>query len=247
MTVDWKRDDPADSVFPNNGARRRTISLGEWANFYNQFDNWTRLSAIVSACGYLEMYIRTIVEAACQSCPATMIGGHKEVDGVKLLKTRSLYAFWEQSEACTKGTWQQRIKAYKRLFGVCPKVLVDRLSELEKLRNLRNAVGHAFGRRFSRVTIGKDVASTPFQSVKEPALLSALDLTYSVAVAIEAHLGPQYVGSYEVVAMYHLWPGRKNGFKEEAKPFSKSYFKATGMTYGRTAFGLMAKYYHSVV
>ena len=63
--------------------------------------------------------MKSIVEAACESCPAILIGGHREIEGLKLLKTRPKYEFVKTVEGCCKGNWPDRILAdTERTFRV---------------------------------------------------------------------------------------------------------------------------------
>jgi len=160
LTKGKQLSEKANSVFPDpKQERRREITLSTWSDDYNAFDNWSRLGAVIAITGYLEVFMKSIVEAACQSCPAVLIGGHREIEGLTLLKTRARYGYAGHSEACTHGTWVARVEAYKRLFGSCPNEVVDNVSALDKLRVLRNAVGHAFGRRLQPAAIGTSIVT----------------------------------------------------------------------------------------
>jgi hypothetical protein len=206
LTKGKKKSDPADSVLPNpNAERRRAINLGQWADDYNEFDNWTRLAAVIAVTGYLEVFIRSIVDAACQSCPAVAIGGEKEINGVQWLKTKATHAFIEDANKCAKGEWGRRLAAYQKLFGTVPQFLQDNLGDLEKLRVLRNAVGHAFGRNLTLPVVGRNAVLQPARRVTHERLIGYLDLAYNAAKGIEGHLSNDYVGSYETIAMYHRW------------------------------------------
>lgn len=246
-TKGHQKTDRSALVFPNKGGRRRReISLETWSKDYNGFDNWTRLSAIIAACGYLEMYIKSVVEAACQSCPSVLVGGHREIEGMKLRMNRPKYSFFQYSERCATGTWDQRIKNYASIFGSCPVDVRNRVADLERLRILRNSVGHSFGRRLSKPHIGRDVVATSFQTVKHEALLKAMELVNVVAKAVEDDLGDKYVGSYETLCMYHLWSGRKSNTKPECLSFCKYFNTTTGAVFGTPAFRGLLTYYHGL-
>jgi len=239
--------DDADSVFPDpKKERRRTITLAKWSEDYNAFDNWTRLAAVIAITGYFEVFIKSIVEAACQSCPAILVGGHREIEGVKLLKARAKYNFLSQSEACSQGTWQTRLNAYKRIFGSCPKPVEDVVSDLDKLRNLRNSVGHAFGRTLEPAKVGRQIAPEDAKQVKQKALLEYLALVDEVAWEIERHLTPNFIGCYETIAAYHYWDGKRGDRKQIAKKFS-SFFRPIVKTTASSAYFLdVINYYQSL-
>ncbi len=188
----------ADTIFPNkDNLRHRKISLVDWSRDYKAFDNWTRLAAIIAISGYFEMYINSIVDMACQSCPAILVGGTKEIDGIKLLKSRDNYSFLDHAKKCSKGAWQTRISEYKRIFGSCPDLLVDSISDLDKIRKLRNDIGHAFGRntREDQFAVQQSI-NTPHQ-LKQNTFLNHLALLDKVAKEIDSHLACNFIGSYE--------------------------------------------------
>ncbi|MDB5334956.1 MAG: hypothetical protein JWN70_575 [Planctomycetaceae bacterium] len=224
-TKTQSKADSVHTVFPDDkNERHREITLETWAKHYNEFDNWIRLSAVVAITGFLEVFIQSAVEAACQSCPGILIGGNKEIDGVTLLKKRPKYAFLPQSMSCVKGTWDQRMDSYEQLFGECPKYVKDNLAALDEMRRLRNAVGHTFGRSNDPPRIGRDVKIEPFRSVKGDKLKSYLDLAMKSAKAIDAHLTGGFIGCYETIAMYHFWADRgkyKGKASKESLPFIK--------------------------
>jgi hypothetical protein len=246
LTKGKPETDDCDSVLPNTrNERRRSITLGQWSESYVAFDNWSRLSAVIAATGYLEVFVKTIVDAACQSCPAILIGGTKQIDGITLLKTRAKYGFAKQAEACAKGTWQTRIRAYEDIFGNCPPAVANRVSDLDKLRNLRNAVGHAFGRKLGPTEIGKTLGDTPAVIVSQEALKNHLSLVNDVADAIEDHLSDAYIGCYETLAAYHFWADRGSGMSHERKMFKKHFNKVEDVGISQTYFDNLIKFYHS--
>jgi hypothetical protein len=110
-------------------------SMKQWANEYGRFDDWARLGLLIGATGYLEVFTRRIIDTAIQSCPALLIGCHRDVDGVHLLKKKLSYSYAKEAEACTKGTWPQRIAQYEKIFESLPPFISSKVSELERTPN----------------------------------------------------------------------------------------------------------------
>ncbi len=68
------------------------------------------------------------------------------VDGLSLLKSKPGYSQSTYVQPLVKGTWQQRIIEYEKLFGSAPQEFTSRQADLEKFRKMRNSVAHHFGR-----------------------------------------------------------------------------------------------------
>ena len=119
------------------------ISLKTWADTYDDFDNWLRLNKLLAMSSYFETYIAAIISLALESDPGILIGCPHCVDGIKLKKLGispiSEEDLKEHLKQCTRGDWMARTSHMKKLFGVIPQSLTDKLSDLEKMRNLPNS------------------------------------------------------------------------------------------------------------
>jgi hypothetical protein len=199
--------DPCDSVFhlkPEH-ARRLPGTLKDWADKYNSFDNWTRLSCLVAATGYLEVYIKTAIRLALESDPGVMVGCSRKIDGAQPLKKRPRYSYKDEAAACVKGDWQSRIAAYKRLFGECPAVIENSIVDLEFVRRTRNGVAHAFGRGIDDYDSLAQAKPRELTTLKEERFTRILGLIEEIAKALETHLGQAHIGDYETIYFFHHW------------------------------------------
>lgn len=197
-----KREDQVSSLFnPSFHEVRTNRSLGEWGQWYSEFDDWTRMSAIMAMAGYLETYIAQVTTAAFESTPSLIFGGGPMIDGAAYLKHNPKYDLYEHSEQFTRGSWQSRISAYKNIFGSCP--FESKLSDLEKLRSLRNDVGHSFGRNIKSMKFAQSWEVKKLSSISDKRLVLFLDLVEQVAESIDSHIASKYIGQYEVIKVYH--------------------------------------------
>jgi len=121
-------------------ANRVISDITEWYNNLIEFDNWNRLNTLVAINAYFEIYLSSVVSLAIESDPSILFSLTKEVDGIKILKEKKILEvnFFDKSELITKGSWDQRVMNYKKLFGYVPDALNDNISDLEKVRKLRN-------------------------------------------------------------------------------------------------------------
>jgi len=240
-------DDKATTLFAAPLAQRRQgISLKTWGTDYNHFDDWARLGLLVAATSSLEVYLRTIADAALQSCPALLVGGQHEIDGVRLLKRVPKYGYAEHASQCAKGTWDQRMTCYERLFGTVPAAVNARHAELEQLRRLRNAVGHAFGRDPNASTLAVPKIP-PLRHLKEQQFLNYLSLVEDVAAAVDQHLASSFVGAYETIVFYHRWDKDYSPrCKKEAVAFVELLATNTEWAVGNEYADGLIKYYSAV-
>jgi len=205
---------PGDSTvthfgFSSPDGNRVPRTIAQWVTRFREYSNWTRLSAAMALASCLEMYIQATVTLAVESDPGVLIRAPRKVDGVSLLKAGADYGQRDAALPIVKGTWQARIGHYRKLFGVVPRVLQDSLPELERLRQFRNSVGHAFGRDLDAGTPLVELEAAPLQSLSEDRLKKWLGLTASVVGAVDRHLRVVHIGAYEVIRLYHDWPGRR--------------------------------------
>lgn len=64
----------------------REIPLGEWRDNLLDFQNWTRLNALMALCSYFENYIQSIGNLALESNPGILFKSHRVLDGAIILK-----------------------------------------------------------------------------------------------------------------------------------------------------------------
>jgi len=231
-----KPTDTVKSHFnPQNIEIRDGRTLKDWSKWYSGFDDWTRMAAIIGIAGYLETYIAQISASAFESSPSLIFGGGPKIDGATFLKHNSTYDLFSYTESLTKGDWQSRISSYKKYFGSCS--FENRISDLEKLRTLRNDAGHSFGRDIKLMKFAQswEVKSLPKITDKKMALF--LELVQTVAFEIDKQVAETYIGQYEVIKLYHIWLLSNNnirtrGRKVVVKEFKKHFYNVTSSIYG---------------
>ncbi len=213
-----------------------------WADNYDSFDNWTRLSSLVAATGYLEVYLKTAARLALESDPGVMIGCPRKIDGAEPLKKRASYSYKDDAAACVTGEWQSRIAAYKRLFGDCPLVIESNISELEFVRRTRNGVAHTFGRGVDDYEALAQAKPRGQTTLKEERFLKTLGLIDDIAKAVEKHLRP-HIGDYESVYFFHNWL-KSNPFKVKTdKALRIEFVKLHNNTVGKPYCTELRTYY----
>lgn len=245
-TRPYQRSDQASVLFALPGNPQRLApTLGVWADDYSDFNHWTQLAAVIALCGYLETYIAQVATAALESCPALVFGGTTQVDGTLLLKAGNSYDFYSHAEPLVRGSWQARTSAYARLFGHCP--FVGEVGRLERLRALRNNAGHTFGRDIKLMRFSESSLVQPLPKISDTEIKEYLELVNTVATATETHLGNTYVGSYEVVRLFHTWRANLKpplgNLRQLARAFSIYFNSVTENPYGVARSEALARYY----
>lgn len=245
-TRPFERNDPATNVFalPEQD-RRLATTLGAWADGYSGFNAWAQMAAVIAICGYLETYLAQIGTAALESCPALIFGGSAQVDGVILLKSGNTYDFYSHTEPLVRGDWQARVSAYERLFGACP--FRNEIGRLERLRALRNDAGHSFGRDIKRMRFSESSLVQSLPRISDEDVHAFLELADGVATSTESHLGIAYVGSYEIIRLFHNWRASLNpapsSIRTMARQFSYYINSVTDNPYGGRAGEELIRYY----
>lgn len=190
---------PASIIHPG----RKNLPLSDWYEYYKDFDNWARLSACMSMCAYFEHFLHRNVKLSILSDPGAILGKSQSIDGAAFIKTGKFPMDPKPYiESITKGTWQSRLSAYESYFGKAPAALSENVRELDQMRELRNKVGHRFGRSL------QDEDTNPLAGLSEPERLSEkrlatwLGIVEKAAVAIDEHLKNQHIGAFEIIQAY---------------------------------------------
>lgn len=186
---------------------------GQFADELGVSEKWHRRAALVALLSAFERYMATVTALAVASDPSLIRGFPKLIEGLSLQK-HGVKLGERDLESVVKGTWGGRLAAYERLFGPNP-TLAGALGELEKMRNSRNRIAHVFAASepstalspHAALIVGTRRLSQPDNevSLSEKKLLSWFDLTDQVVKAVDKQLLTDFIGNYEVAAMYLEW------------------------------------------
>jgi hypothetical protein len=232
----------------NNGK----MTLKNWSDTYDLFDNWNRLNALVALLSYFETYISSIVCLAFDSDPALLIGSIHSVDGIKILKDGHIFKredFKEKIANCTRGDWNSRIANMESIFGVMPNILTNQISDLEKMRNLRNKVGHAFGRD---IEMSRNYTSTHIQSMETLSISQFFKyqkLIKNIANEIDSQLMMTHIGNFQPLYYYHtIYPSLRslNQDIEKMKRFKQSIEENIEDVYSKDFCQWVISYYENL-
>jgi hypothetical protein len=186
-------------------AFRVTKSIDAYSNHLKDFDNWTRLNTLVAVLSYFETYLSSVVSLAIESDLGLIYSIPKKIDGIMVLKhsTNTDYSFFDKSELITKGTWNQRISNYQKLFGSAPAILTTSIPELEKMRKIRNNVAHAFGRDIDKTRARDTLELLPIERLSEIRLQKYMEIIRKISKAIDKQLLTNHIGEFELIHFYH--------------------------------------------
>lgn len=225
-------------------------SLKDWSDTYNKFNTWTNLNALLALTSNLETYIATIVSLALESDPGLLFNSSKSIDGIALLKQGGKRNQFHDDilTSITKGDWNARLSAYKKTFGSAPDGLIGNIGKLEKIRNQRNKVGHAFGRDIdgSRNHEVKDIIK--MDSLTDRQLKNIQYTIIDTVKAIDEHLLNNHIGEYQLTAFYHrIFPTlRKDVHQSDRAIVLKKQLGKFGDVSGKEFCKGLVKYYEAL-
>jgi hypothetical protein len=200
-------------------------TVGEWLTANDALGNWLRLSALVSAVAFHEAYMSRICRTALMSDPLCRFGATRELDGTTLLKRGVEIDYEADQKSLTRDTWGKREANFKRIFGATNTTQMFPVAKLEKMRELRNQFAHGFGRSLD-VPEPSDLQDRVSGRISQRRLLEYLGILSSSASAIDRYLMPEFIGSFEILHMYHRWKST-NASKTLARDF-KQHLIANG-------------------
>jgi hypothetical protein len=234
--------------FPNQGGIYS--NLKDWSNSYNQFDNWTNLNSVIALTSNLETYMASVISLALESDPGLLLGISRGVDGASILKHGSTRVDYDDKvTSCTKGEWQSRSSAFAAIFGSVPSAITDHLSELDKIRNLRNKVGHAFGRDIDQARKHGVKNILPMETLKLETTLEYRKLLFGVAKAIDVQLIGAHIGEFQAIQFYHeLYPRLRKDVhsSERAVLLKKEIGRFKAVRPGKLFCKELVKYYEAL-
>lgn len=180
-------------------------NLRSWSDSFNSFDNWINLNSVMAMASNLETYMATVIKLGLESDVGVLYGANRKIDGASILKhgKSQPFDFEDKVISCTKGEWGSRVAAYERVFGKVPGKLKDNISTLEKIRNLRNRVGHSFGRDIEKSRNHDVIDIMPIEKLRREKTIEYQSLIYAVAKDIDRHLLENHIGEYQTLYFYH--------------------------------------------
>ena len=213
ITTHFKfKDETQENTFEN---------IKSWSDAYNEFDNWVNLNSIMAMSSNLETYMSTVIKLALESDVGVLFGTSKRIDGIEIIKhgRSQPFDFEDKLMSCTKGEWGSRASAFERIFGKVPTLLSENISTLEKLRKLRNNVGHAFGRDIEASRNHSVINTLDIKTLKREKTLAYQKLIFGISKAIDKQLLAEHIGEYQTLYFYHnLKPSlNHNDTNEERK------------------------------
>ena len=198
------RDNSYSDVFNN---------IEIWSDNFNKFDNWTNLNVIMAMSANLETYMATIIKLALESDIGVTFNATRKIDGIEIIKNSDKYPFELEDKiiSCTKGDWSSRVSNFEKIFISAPSILKNNISSLDKIRKLRNDIGHAFGREIDKSRDHNTLTPTKIQTIRQEKIIEYLKLLYAVARAIDKQLMSNNIGEYQVLYFFHkLVPNLKD-------------------------------------
>jgi len=192
-------------LFCASGAdvHRLDSSMPQFIRHYESLANWVRLSALLSALSYFEIYLRKGVTLSLLSDPAVRLGKSKAIEGVSWLKQGIRDDFEPLVTQCVKGDWKARVEGFKRLFSSAPPLMEANIERLNRLRVLRNKIGHSYGRNLKIDLLETVIPS--MESLKEDLLKESLQLIFDVAKDTDKYLLINHIGGFEEILYFHGW------------------------------------------
>ena len=222
-----------------------------WSDKFNESKNWIRLNAVMAISSNLETYLSSITALAIESNPGVLLGAPPRlIDGAKLLKIGALddTIYEGHVEKCTKGEWPARLAEFERLFGVAPNSYRDGIKVLERMRRLRNNLGHAFGRDIEASRDFSFNTKQPIDHIQQTTLVKYLELAFNIAKDLDEFLLDEHIGEFQAILAYHMRYEEYSKLKNDgdrAVAFKKIYGKQDQLV-GKTFCKGLVEYYKNL-
>ena len=184
------------------------VTVKNWSDGLNEFRNWTNLNVLLSMAANLETYIAKVTRLALLSDLGVLFGYENHIDGVHLLKyangKREIDKLIETYVInFTKGDWNSRLNNLYSIFSKLDKLLLDEnISNLEKIRKIRNDIAHSFGRDIEKSQKNLKPERLPITNLNRNNLILFSSYIWKTAKHIDTIL-MENIGNYEAINAYH--------------------------------------------
>ena len=222
--------------------------MNDWNRAFDDGQNYLYLNCVVALSSNLEVFLKSIITLAVESNPGVLSGAPGSIDGVRNLKYNiPLVGYINRVKRCVDGRWPNRITAIDALFGGHPSILNTYLNDLEAIRELRNKVGHAFGRDIDAACGFSDTHKLPIERLSAENLKNWLKVAYDVATAMDKFLLDNFIGEYQAVLEYHKHKDEwKYKFANEKARELKSLYGAKDQQIGLEFCEGLVEYYEKL-
>lgn len=230
-------------------AGRIPPNVTQWLDAREELENWLRLSALVSAAAYLEVYLRQAIRSALMSDPLCRFGASKALDGTALLKSGNELPYEHEIKEITKGEWHKRVAAFEKIFGIPLTGISSQIATLDKIRQIRNEFAHGFGRDLS-VPNPSNTAIAQARRLSQPTWLKYIGALSKSAAAIDRFLLKEFIGNFELIHFYHEWKSRPPHADDDglssAEALRLSFKRELSISPGAKFCSDLIKYYDAV-
>ena len=189
--------------------RRLAPTLDKWEESIISFSNWNRINVLVTMCSNFETYLAAVTKIALESNPIVILGMTHQNDGLVFLKNeffnnkRYRGLVDDITEGITRGDWQSRSNVFYSIFSDAPEILKISISDLEKMRNMRNKAAHSFGRDIEESRKNRTLDLLRADKLTEKKMQHFFNITYRIAQSIDEYMLNKHIGSYEALYFYH--------------------------------------------
>jgi hypothetical protein len=190
-------------LFEPSALKRYPKTFKLWSKNIAPTEKWIRLQTLLSASAYLEKFVHEITTTALLADPGVLIGMPKAISGLPLLRRgHQLYGI-DIVGTFTGGEWDKRAAALKKIFPLFNGIPNPVMSDLDKIRTLRNKVAHRYGFEFNifpPITIDE-----PRNGVRHEQLLAYLASIEKAAKLFESYFLKEHIGYFEYLRFWHQW------------------------------------------
>ena len=189
-----------DAAYMHFSIQDKAITLKDWSKNFKKCEKWFLLNQQLAITSILEIYFTTIIKTAFYSNPALLLGYSHSIDGLKFFKYQKVIKdelLSKKIEDCVKGEWSARVRNIKTIFDDVESIFSsERISILDKNRNLRNNIAHSFGRNLNKVHDVDAFETLELESFSEKQFYEYINVVCKIVEEVDIIMMNRHIGNF---------------------------------------------------
>ena len=181
-------------------------TIKDWSDTHNELSSWIYLNALIALTSNFELYLSSIIKLSLDSDPGVIFGASQSIDGAYIKKYGKKKIDYDRYvRPCVTGEWDKRRMNFEKTFDCEIPIIRKNIKQLEKLRQVRNDIAHAFGRNLRITKNHEKVEAYKLPKMTYKKLIKYQSMMFKIVEHLDNYLLKNHIGQYQLILHYYNW------------------------------------------